>query len=101
LAGVSLIVFASSLGIELETLYDPSTDARQSYVVVGLDPRPEAIPHHLQHKHRPRPGQALHAVADAFAEFNRAIVDAVAPHVVAVKPQLAFYEKYTKWWAAW
>jgi len=68
-------------------------DVKQSYVVVGLDPRPEAIPHRLRHKHQPRPGRTLQAVADAYVEFNQAIVDAVAPHVVAVKPQLAFYEQ--------
>jgi orotidine-5'-phosphate decarboxylase len=32
------------------------------------------------------------AAADAVARFCRGIVDAVAPHAVAVKPQLAFFE---------
>jgi orotidine-5'-phosphate decarboxylase len=54
-----------------------SVDRKRSQVVVGLDPRPDLIP--LE-------------VRDDVPRFCRGIIDAVAPHAVAVKPQLAFFE---------
>jgi orotidine-5'-phosphate decarboxylase len=60
-----------------------SVDRKGSQLVVGLDPRPELLPVEL----RGDPDQAA-----ACARFCCGIIDAVAPHVVAVKPQLAFFE---------
>jgi orotidine-5'-phosphate decarboxylase len=54
-----------------------SVDRKRTQVVVGLDPRPELFP--LE-------------VRDDVSRFCRGIIDAVAPHAVAVKPQLAFFE---------
>jgi orotidine-5'-phosphate decarboxylase len=54
-----------------------SVDRKRTQVVVGLDPRPELFP--LE-------------VRDDVPRFCRGIIDAVAPHAVAVKPQLAFFE---------
>jgi orotidine-5'-phosphate decarboxylase len=54
-----------------------SVDRKRTQVVVGLDPRPDLIP--LE-------------VRDDVPRFCRGIIDAVAPHAVAVKPQLAFFE---------
>ncbi|QGQ93890.1 hypothetical protein EHS13_02690 [Paenibacillus psychroresistens] len=34
------------------------------------------------------------SIADAIYYFNKIIIDAVADHVIAVKPQLAYYEVY-------
>jgi orotidine-5'-phosphate decarboxylase len=52
-------------------------DRKRTQIVVGLDPRPELLP--------------LEVRGDV-ARFCRGIIDAVAPHAVAVKPQLAFFE---------
>ena len=60
-----------------------AVERKRSQLVVGLDPRPELFPVEL----RGDPD-----VAGACARFCCGIVDAVAPHVVAVKPQLAFFE---------
>jgi len=63
-------------------------DEKKSCVVVGLDPRIESLPAGL----RDRAAQSAAAAADAVLEFNRRVIEAVAPHAVAVKPQAAFYE---------
>jgi orotidine-5'-phosphate decarboxylase len=61
---------------------------RRSQLVIGLDPRLDLLPLELRgDAHVGRP-----AAAEAAARFCCGIVDAVAPHCVAVKPQLAFFE---------
>jgi len=63
-------------------------ERKRSQLVVGLDPRLDLLPVELR-------GQAVHGRADAAAACARfccGIVDAVAPYVVAVKPQVAFFE---------
>ena len=59
-----------------------AVDRKRSQVFVGLDPRPELFPVELRGE----------PPAEAAARFCRGIVDAVAPYVVGVKPQLAFFE---------
>ncbi len=54
-----------------------AVDRKRTQLVVGLDPRPDLFP--------------LEVRGDA-VRFCRGIIDAVAPHAVAVKPQLAFFE---------
>ena len=61
---------------------------RRSQLVVGLDPRLDLLPVELRGD--AHLGRA--AAADAYARFCRGVIDAVAPYVVAVKPQLAFFE---------
>jgi len=63
-------------------------------VCVGLDPRFDLLPRGLQLLARRTYGASARAVATAFVEFNRAILDAVADFVPACKPQIAFYEEY-------
>jgi orotidine-5'-phosphate decarboxylase len=63
-------------------------DEKRSQLLVGLDPRPELLPVELRGEaHRSRG-----AAADACGRFCRGLVDAVAPYVVGVKVQLAFFE---------
>ena len=64
--------------------------AKGSPCVVGLDPRLEKMPRYLvdQAEAMPR-DEAAYAI---LAGFGRAVVDAVAEHVPAVKVQSAFYE---------
>jgi orotidine-5'-phosphate decarboxylase len=54
-----------------------AVERKRSQLVVGLDPRPDLFP--------------LEVGGDV-ARFCGGIVDAVSPHAVAVKPQLAFFE---------
>jgi orotidine-5'-phosphate decarboxylase len=54
---------------------------KESRVVVGLDPRLEWLP------------PAFPKTAEGVRDFNAAIIDLVADHAVAVKPQVAFYEQ--------
>jgi orotidine-5'-phosphate decarboxylase len=63
------LTFADRLAAEVER--------KRSQLVVGLDPQPELLPVEL---------------GGDVARFCCGIVDAVAPHAVAVKPQLAFFE---------
>jgi orotidine-5'-phosphate decarboxylase len=55
---------------------------KRSQLVVGLDPRVELLPPEFRGEPE----------AEAVGRFCRGIVDAVAPHAVAVKPQSAFFE---------
>lgn len=56
--------------------------------MVGLDPRIEQLPGALRTK-----GLCSSAAAAASVlEFNRRVIEAVAPYAVAVKPQAAFHE---------
>lgn len=65
-----------------------AVDRKRSQLVVGLDPRPELLPVELRGD--THLGRA--SAAEACARFCRGLVDAVAPYVVAVKPQLAHFE---------
>jgi orotidine-5'-phosphate decarboxylase len=65
-----------------------AVERKRSQLLVGLDPRPDLLPVELV-------GDAQvdrAAAADGCARFCRGIIDSVAPHVVGVKPQLAFFE---------
>jgi orotidine-5'-phosphate decarboxylase len=80
MASVATATFADRLADAVER--------KRSQLVVGLDPRLDLLPVELR-------GEAVlgrSAAAHAYARFCCGIVDAVAPHVVAVKPQLAFFE---------
>src|ERR687886_2719223 len=79
-AAVAVAAFADRLAEAVER--------RRSQLVVGLDPRPELLPVELRGD--VHLGRA--AAADACERFCCGIVDAVAPHAAAVKPQLAFFE---------
>ena len=62
--------------------------------VVGLDPRYDWIPSSIREeaaRGRPEP---LGAAAEALRLFCRRVIDLVGPFVVAVKPQIAFFEEY-------
>ena len=65
-----------------------AVERKRSQLVVGLDPRPDLLPVELKGEAHLGRAQA----SDACARFCRGLVDAVAPYVVAVKPQVAFFE---------
>lgn len=61
---------------------------RRSQLVLGLDPRLDLLP--LEVRGEAHLGRE--AAAEAYTRFCNGLVDSVAPYVVAVKPQLAFFE---------
>src|SRR5213082_1120974 len=79
-AAVATTLFADRLAEQVER--------KRSQLVVGLDPRPDLLPVELKGDAHLGREQA----AAACERFCRGLVDAVAPYVVAVKPQVAFFE---------
>jgi len=65
-----------------------AVERKRSQLVVGLDPRPDLLPVEL----RGEANLGRAGAAAACSRFCRGLVDAVAPYVVAVKPQVAFFE---------
>jgi len=70
------------------------TESKRSQVVVGLDPRLERMPEDLVQDCVSRHGRTPAAAAEAIGGFNRAVIDEVCRAAVAVKPQVAFYERW-------
>ena len=72
--------------------------AKKSMLCVGLDVDFDKMPEHvkaLAHSGEAAfKGELFRGKARSILEFNKAIVDATAPHCVAYKPNLAFYECY-------
>lgn len=71
---------------------------KRSQLCVGLDPRLGSIPPHLVEQYRAQApegcGCGRREVAACFEEFCAAIIEATAPHIAAVKIQLACFEAY-------
>ena len=63
--------------------------ARQTPLVVGLDPRAHSLPESLQRQAAESRDQA----AAAYERFCCEVIDVVAPLAPAVKPQAAFFEQ--------
>ncbi|MFP4051118.1 MAG: orotidine-5'-phosphate decarboxylase [Thermoplasmata archaeon] len=69
-------------------------DQKKNPSVVGLDPRMGRIPVHIREKAMKLASDDFEAAGEAIIEFNKGLIDAVKDIVPAVKPQMAFYEKY-------
>lgn len=63
-------------------------------VVVGLDPRPSLFPEDVWGPEGSGGDDPRRNTADAIVRFNELILDAIHDVAVAVKPQLAFYERW-------
>ncbi|MCR5666262.1 MAG: orotidine-5'-phosphate decarboxylase [Eubacterium sp.] len=61
-------------------------------IVVGLDPKLEYVPEHIQKAAFKEYGENLEGAAQAIWEYNKKIVDATYDLIPAVKPQIAMYE---------
>jgi orotidine-5'-phosphate decarboxylase len=72
-------------------------EERRSQIVLGLDPDPSALwPVAVEAdavSPGSEPGEIAERTADAVARHCRAAIDAAGPHCVAVKPQLACFER--------
>lgn len=69
-------------------------DRTGSIACVGLDPRPDLVPPALRRTMLDRFGDTNEGVAAAFLELNACLIEAIAGHCAAVKPQAACYEAY-------
>jgi orotidine-5'-phosphate decarboxylase len=67
------------------------TKKKNSVLVVGLDPNLDFFPDFLT---RGALSGSLSKVEEAIYQFNKIVIEAVKDNVAAVKPQLAFYERY-------
>jgi orotidine-5'-phosphate decarboxylase len=79
-AAIGTTLFADRLAAAVER--------KRSQLLAGLDPRPEQFPVELRGEASQGPEQA----AAACTRFCCGVIDAVAPYVVGVKPQIAFFE---------
>jgi len=66
--------------------------AKRSTLVAGLDPNLALLPTDMRSRWYQDMGETLDAAAACVLEFNKGIIEAVCDSVVAVKPQLSFYE---------
>src|SRR3954471_2753417 len=79
----------------------PLVEERQSQIVLGLDPDPAALWPVAVETARDVPGNAAERTAAAVERHCRAAIDAVGTTCVAVKPQLACFERLgAPGWAA-
>jgi orotidine-5'-phosphate decarboxylase len=62
---------------------------KKSRVVVGLDPRLESLPDEF----KAAGPKDIEKTVKSLLDFNGALIEIVKDHAVAVKPQIAFYEK--------
>ena len=67
---------------------------KKSCLVAGLDPRLDLIPVVIRARAFRKFGRTLEGAAAAALEFSRVFIDIVAPHVPAIKPQIAFFEQF-------
>ena len=80
---------AGAPGVPFPDRLADAVERKRTQLVVGLDPMVDMLPVELR-------GEAVAgrvAAAGAVERFCKGIVDAVAPYVVAVKPQVAFFEE--------
>ena len=79
----------------METFSDrlmAAIDHKGCPITVGLDPRLDLMPPSLVRTYMAHHGETHRAASLAIREFNLRLLDALAPHVPAVKVQVAFYE---------
>lgn len=58
--------------------------------VIGLDPNYESLPECIKKKHT----NDIQGIAESILEFNKSIIDEIHDIIPAIKPNIAFYEKY-------
>ena len=63
-------------------------------IVVGLDPMLDYVPEEVKQHAFEEYGETLEGAGEAIWQFNKAIVDATADLIPAVKPQIAMYEQF-------
>lgn len=66
----------------------------KSHLCVGLDPDLSKYPKFILDEAEKKYGKTPKGAASAIFKFNKIIIDLVSDRVPAIKPQLAYYEKY-------
>ncbi len=69
-------------------------DRKGCPIAVGIDPRLDLMPPAFVQRHFAQHGHTHQAASQAIRDFGLRVLDAVAPHVPAVKVQVAFYEAF-------
>ncbi|MEW6355886.1 MAG: orotidine-5'-phosphate decarboxylase [Planctomycetota bacterium] len=69
-------------------------EKKNSCLVVGIDPRIDLIPNLIKGKASGGAKDSLEACAAAIEQFGKDLIDAIADLVPAVKPQVAYYERF-------
>jgi orotidine-5'-phosphate decarboxylase len=69
-------------------------DRKGCPIAVGLDPRLDLLPPALVRTCFTQHGETHRGASRAIRDFNLHLLDAIAPHVPAVKVQVAFYEAF-------
>ncbi len=69
-------------------------DEKKNPCVVGLDPQVRFLPSQIKKHCLEKYGNNHKAVAEAYIEFNKAIIDATYDLIPAFKLNMCFYEKY-------
>lgn len=69
-------------------------DAKRSVLVAGIDPTLERLPQSMLREAELAGGSQGEIACRALTAFGEALVEAVAPYAVGVKPQLAYFEQY-------
>ncbi|NOZ22724.1 MAG: orotidine-5'-phosphate decarboxylase [Planctomycetes bacterium] len=69
-------------------------EKKNSCLAVGIDPRIDLIPAAIKSNASEATDDPLEACAAAIEQFSKGLIDAVADLVPAVKPQVAFYERF-------
>jgi orotidine-5'-phosphate decarboxylase len=67
---------------------------KRTPLIVGLDPVYENLPPAILKQPGFSDGSSCAACVDAISEFGRKVIRAVAPHVPAVKINIAYFERY-------
>lgn len=71
-----------------------AVNKKQSALVVGIDPALERLPASLLNEARRGGGGTYAAAGRALSRFGIELLHAAAPYAVAIKPQLAYFERY-------
>lgn len=74
--------------------------AKKTVLCAGVDPQLYFMPPHIRQEMKAIYRDPDEALAEAFYTFYRAVIEAVAPYVAAVKFQAAFWEKSSFGWRA-
>lgn len=69
-------------------------DRKRSALVVGIDPSLERLPRALVAEAEAAGGSGLEVAEHALTRFGIELIEATAQYAAAVKPQLAYFERY-------
>ena len=61
---------------------------------VGFDPLADRLPREIADKFHLTADANTSAVADAFFEYGRTVIELIAPHIPVIKINIAFFERY-------